>query len=263
MKKILLCFVFILNMLLLVACSDSQYNSLEDIKNNGVLVVGTSADYAPYSFHTLQDGKDTIVGFEIEIAQKIADELGVELSIVDTNFDSLLTFLNNGQVDMVIAGLSPTPERAESVDFSDIYYSASQSIIVRTEDLDKYNSIEDFANTQMGVQRGSLQEMIFNKYFYDANAVSLTKIPNIILELQNGTIDSSIIEYPVAKGYVTQFPELSIANVELPSEEDGGSAIAVNKGNTEFLNEINRILNELIEDGSIEEFVYDATLLVE
>lgn len=265
MKKIFLVFTLVLSLIYLTACSsnsNTEQNTLSKIQEKGVLTIGTSADYAPYEFHILNDGQDEIVGFEIEIAKKIAEALGVELKIVDMSFDGLLTALNSSQVDMVFAGMTPTSERAEVIDFSDIYYTATQAVVVRTEDLDYYNSIEDFADKKIGVQRNSLQETIFNQYFTNSNLVSLTKIPNIILELKNSTIDATIIELPVAKGYISQYPELSIANIELPVEE-GGAAIAMRKGDTELLNAVNEVLDNLIQNNYIEQFVSDSILISE
>ena len=109
------------------------------------LVLGTSADYAPYEFHKIVDGKDTIMGADIQLAQRIADDMGKELVIKDMEFGNLITELNNGTIDMIIAGLTPDEERAKQVDFSDIYYSGEQVCIIRKEDADKYTSPESLA----------------------------------------------------------------------------------------------------------------------
>ena len=101
-------------------------NKLADIKAAGELVVGTSADYPPYEFHTEIDGKDTIVGFDISIAQAFADELGVELKLVDMAFESLLISLQNGDFDLVMAGLTPDEKRAKTVDFTDVFSTTSK-----------------------------------------------------------------------------------------------------------------------------------------
>ena len=104
---------------------DSKSGSaLDKIKASGKIILGTSADYPPYEFHALVDGKDTIVGFDIELAKEIAKDLGVELEIKDMSFDGLLAALVSGNVDMVISGMTPTEERRQNVDFSDIYYQA-------------------------------------------------------------------------------------------------------------------------------------------
>ncbi|MDZ4906989.1 transporter substrate-binding domain-containing protein, partial [Clostridium perfringens] len=125
----------------LISCggkSSKSANKLADVKEKGKLVVGLSADYAPYEFHIMKDGKDEIVGFDVEIAKEIAKDMGVELEIKDMKFDSLVAAVPTGKIDMVISGMSPTEERKKAVDFSDIYYVAEHGMVVRAEDKDKY-----------------------------------------------------------------------------------------------------------------------------
>ena len=113
---------------------DTAKSKIEQIKEAGVLVMGTSADYPPNEFHTEVDGKDTIVGFDVAIAQYIADDLGVELKVVDMSFDNLCINLAKGDFDIVIAGMASTEERLKSVDFSDPYFKQQQAILIRAED---------------------------------------------------------------------------------------------------------------------------------
>ena len=125
----------------------------------GKLILGTSADYAPYEFHILDNGVDKIVGFDVSLAQAIADELGVELEIRDIPFDSILMEINAGSVDVGIAGFTPTPARLEAVDMSHLYELQSQSLLIRKADLEKYKDVSDFgAGTNVGAQTGSIQE---------------------------------------------------------------------------------------------------------
>ena len=116
-------------------------SSLEKIKASGKIILGTSADYPPYEFHALVDGKDTIVGFDIELAKEIAKDLGVELEIKDMSFDGLLAALVSGNVDMVISGMTPTEERRQNVDFSEIYYQAVHGAVIRVADEAKYGKV--------------------------------------------------------------------------------------------------------------------------
>jgi ABC-type amino acid transport substrate-binding protein len=233
---------------------------LEAIQRRGTLRLGTSADYAPYEFHTIIDGKDTIVGFDIEIAKAIAADIGVELDIQDIGFDGLLQALNSGKIDMVIAGMTPTEERKQSVDFSEIYYVAQQAVLVRTEDIDTYTSIASLAGQPVGAQLASIQEGLVTDDMSDSRLVALGKIPDLILELQNGKIEALVVELPVANGYVQANPDLAISPIQI-GDIEGGSAIAVRKGNEEFLAEINATLRRLIADGSIDRFVAEANEL--
>ena len=137
MKKAIALLLALVTLLSLTACAgkeDAASSALDQIKQKGELVVGTSADYPPYEFHTEVDGKDTIVGFDMEIAQAIADKLGVSLKIVDMSFDNLLMSLANDEFDLVIAGLSADEERRKTTDFSDPYLEAKNLILVRAEE---------------------------------------------------------------------------------------------------------------------------------
>ena len=158
MKKVIALLLALVTLLSLTACAgkeDAASSALDQIKQKGELVVGTSADYPPYEFHTEVDGKDTIVGFDMEIAQAIADKLGVPLKIVDMSFDNLLMSLANDEFDLVIAGLTADEERRKTTDFSDPYLEAKNLILVRAEDADKYASLDDLKGVKGGAQTGS------------------------------------------------------------------------------------------------------------
>lgn len=233
---------------------------VEAIQQRGKLILGTSADYAPYEFHTIIDGKDTIVGFDIEIAKVIAADLGVELEIQDIGFDGLLQALNSGKVDMVIAGMTPTEERKKSVDFSDVYYVAQQSVLVRAEDADTYTSIDALAGEPVGAQLSSIQEGLVKDEMPDSRLVALGKIPDLVLELKNEKVEALVVEQPVANGYVQANDDLAISPIQI-GDVEGGSAVAVRKGSDELLERINETLQRLMADGSIDRFVAEANEL--
>ncbi|MBR5866998.1 MAG: transporter substrate-binding domain-containing protein, partial [Spirochaetaceae bacterium] len=130
MKKIIALLVVLALALPVIAAGQTDVSAMEKIKANGKIILGTSADYPPYEFHALIDGKDTIVGFDISIAEEIAKDLGVQLEIKDMNFDGLLAALVSGNVDFVISGMTPTEERKQNVDFSDIYYEAVHGAVI-------------------------------------------------------------------------------------------------------------------------------------
>ena len=118
-------------------------DAYDKVIKDGKLIVGLSADYAPYEYHAIIDGKDQIVGFDVDIAQEIADSLGVELEIEEMDFDALCEGVKNGTVDMAISGMTPNEKRKKSVDFSDIYYYADQSFLINEEDKDTITTIDD------------------------------------------------------------------------------------------------------------------------
>ncbi|QJC53407.1 transporter substrate-binding domain-containing protein [Paenibacillus albicereus] len=226
------------------------------------LVLGTSADYAPYEFHKKIDGKDQIVGFDIEIAKEIAKDLGAELEISDSDFDGLLLALNGGKVDLVISGMTPTEERKQNVDFSKIYYKAEQGVIVKKGEEGSYGSLDDLKGKKIGVQKGSIQEGIA-KEVEGAKLTSLAKIPELILELTSGRVDALIVEKPVADQYVKTQDSIALANVKIEqSEEEAGSAIAIKKGNQKLLDAVNKTIDRLQANGDIDRFVVEANELV-
>ncbi|MCM3630998.1 ABC transporter substrate-binding protein [Paenibacillus glycanilyticus] len=234
---------------------------LADIKKAGKIVLGTSAEYAPYEFHKNVDGKDTIVGFDIEIAKEIAKDLGVELEIKDMDFGNLLAELKLGKIDFVIAGMTPDKERAKAVDFSKIYYEAKQGVLVRAEDKAKFNTMADLEGKAIGVQLGSTQEKI-GQGIKGAKLKSLGKTTDLVLELKAKKVDALIAELPVAQGYANTNSDLVLTSIS-PEYENSGSAVAVNKGEADLLAEIQKTLDHLIADKKIDQWVSEMTAVSE
>lgn len=236
-------------------------DKLQAIKDKGVLVLGTSADYPPFEFHIEVNGKDTIVGFDIDIANKIAENIGVELEIVDMKFEGLLPALTAGKIDLIVSGMTPTDERKQSVDFSLTYYDARQTMLVLTESVGTLNTIEAFDGKILGVQKSSIQEDLAKTIFTSSEAKAIDKIPNLIMELKTGKVDGLILAEPVAKQYATANPDLSLNGLDLGSE--GGSAIAVQKDSGTFLEAIDATIKDLMDSGEMDQIISDAMLLSE
>lgn len=234
---------------------------LQTIKDKGKLVMGTSADYPPYEFHKTVDGKDTIVGFDIEIAKQLAADLGVELEIVDMKFEGLLPALMGGKVDVIVAGMNPTEERKKSVDFSMIYYEANQTMLVSADAKDSLNTIESFKGKTIGVQKGTLQETIAADNFKESTVKAIGKIPDLIMELKTGKIDGIILADVVAKSYAENNADIAVNGLDLGSE--GGCSIALPKGNAELTKAVDASLKAMIDGGKIDQWITDANLLVE
>lgn len=236
---------------------------LEKIQENGKVVVGMSADYAPYEFHYIdENGKDVIGGFDVDIANEIADSLGVELVIQEMDFDALVAALPAGKIDLVISGMNPTEERAKVVDFSDIYYNAQHGILVRAEDVDKYKTFADLEGIKVGAQLGSTQEQIARNEIPNADLQLLNNVNNLILELKAGKVEAVIMEKPVAEMAIKSNPELAVGN---PTYEDktGGSAVGMTKNNPELLAKINEVIKELNESGKLDDYIVKANELAE
>ena len=245
MKKWLLAGTLMMSAVLLGACSQETEGEAPEQKT---LVMGTSADYFPYEFVDTANG-DAIVGFDIEIAETITERLGYELKIEDMDFGSLLGALNSGRVDFVMAGMTPTEERKENADFSDIYLSATNLIMTKDESL---QAIEDLSGKKIGVQTASIQENIAKEQAPNAELVSLNKIPEIVQELNTGRIDAMVIEDTVAQKYLDQ--DDSFYTFALKEDGEKGSAAAF-KLDDELRDQFNEELNKMMESGEIDELV--------
>ncbi len=265
MKKILVVLVTVIMTMSMVACGSGGGGSesesyIDQIKAKGELVVGTSADYPPYEFHTEIDGVDTIVGFDIDIAQAIADDLGVELKIVDMNFDNLLMSLSEGEFDMVIAGLTANEERLKANDFTDTYLESKNLILVRKADESKFTDLDSIKGGKAGAQTGTITYDRCVKYVGEETTTGLAKVPDLVMELQNGKVDLILLDYMTVLAYADANEDLVAVDVGIPSDEDGYS-IAVKKGNTELVEYINGVIGKLKEDNAIEQYIIDAQKL--
>ena len=268
MKKMLALMLALLMVASLVACGSKKDDAdkgetlgvVEQIKANGKLVVGTSADYPPYEFHTEIDGKDTIVGFDIDIAKYIADDLDVELEIVDMAFDNLLMSLANDEFDMVIAGLTKDDERAKTTDFSKPYLESKNLILVRTADADKYKTLDDLKGAKAGAQTGTIPYDRCVTYCGEATTTGLKKVQDLVMELKAGKIDVVMLDYMTVLTYADVNDDLSAVDVGIPVDGQGYS-IAIKKGDTELVNYVDTVLDKLAAENLIEQYIVDAQKL--
>lgn len=220
---------------------------LAEIKAAGKIILGTSADYPPFEFHTEINGVDTIVGFDVSLAQKVADGLGVELEIVDMSFDNLLISLNKGDFDFVMASLSNTPERAKAVDFSTPYFHGAQVVVVRAADAEKYATKESLAGCQVAAQKGSIQEGVAGGIAGPENVVLLSKVGDEIAELKAGKVEAVFLDNMMAAGFAAAHDDLVMLDIGIEYESDGNVA-AVKKGDTDLADYISSIFDGLTPD---------------
>ena len=202
--------------------------------NEGKLTMVTSPDFAPYEFYALDENDNpTLAGFDIALAQYIADKLGMELEIIPMDFKGTITELAAKKADIGMAGYSPDPEREDAMDFSDIYYEGGQSFVTVQANKDLNSP--------------------------DADIVELSKVTDIIAELLSGKLDGAYIETLPAQAYAKNYPDLAVV-LDVPYEAEG-SVIGVCKGNGPLLAAINLCIQEAIADGSLEQFVTEASEL--
>lgn len=236
-----------------------EKNELEKIIDSGEIKFGTSAGYPPFEFHALVDGKDTIVGLDIEIAKYIADSLGVKLEIKDMDFDKLLGGLSTGMLDMVIAGMNPSPER--EANFTDIYYEANLSVLIHKDYESEITKIEDLEGKSMAIQIGTTQETIAQEDIKDAVIKSLSQNSDIIMNLKTKKVDCTIMETPVAESFANVNDDLIVVKDLIIDSGSGGIAVALKKGNDELTEKLNEILSKIKSEGLIEKWLVEADKL--
>ena len=243
------------------ASSDAPEEEAAALKTvtDGKLTVATSPDFAPYEFYAIDDNGDPVLaGFDPALAQYVADYLGLELEIVPMDFDGVLAELANGTVDLGMAGLSPDPKRADSMSFSDIYYTGGQSFVCVQSNKDKFTDLASTNNPEfsIGAQTGSIQVDLAETNSPDADIVQLTKVTDIVAELLSGKLDGAYIETAVALSYAQNYPELCVL-LDVPYDSEG-SSIGVVKGNDALLAAVNEAIAAALADGSMDKFVAEA-----
>lgn len=238
-----------------VACSKSDKSSkssLDAIKSKGVWVVGTAPGYPPFEFVKSSSGKGEVVGADIDLAKKIADELGVKLEVKAMEFDSILGALKGNKIDIALTSMTPTEERKKLLDFSDVYYEGENLILVSSKYDKSIKSPEDLKGIKVGLQKGSTQELYVKEELKSAKTKSLTAIPDLIADLKNGNIDAIVANAEVAK--INAKSDKSIKLIEgldlKSSKGNDTAALAIKKGNNEaFLKEVNKVIKDLKESG--------------
>lgn len=249
-------------MLMLGTFSIASADMLSDIQAKGTLVVGAEVSFPPYEFYFLnpETNEEELSGFEMALAQGLAAELGVEFKLVEQQFAGLITALRAGDLDVIISGMSIKPDRQEQVDFSDPYYSGTQIMLVRKDDVDKYKVPEDFNKLSIGAQTGSLQHGVAEEQFTGANHVLLDKVPLLVMELRLGNVEGVLLTDNVALSYITLFPdEIAISEVPIVYTSPG-VAVAIRKdaNNASFIEFVNTYIAKVKADGTFDAWLTEA-----
>lgn len=251
MKKLIA--ILLLSIVVLAACgtgtSKEENSSTSDDK---VLIMGTSADYKPFEYIDSAKSEE-IIGFDIDLANALGEKLGYEIKVQDFEFSGLIQALKSGKVDLVLSGMSPTPDRKKNVDFSDIYYTA-KDLVVTSKD-SNIKSVEDLKGKTIGVQLGSIQADAAEEIAktVDVKIEKRDKIPELVQEIKAGRFDGAIIEDVVAKGYLSKDDSLSSFEAA-EANEDAGSAIAFPK-DSELTEKFNAELKKMKESGELDKLI--------
>lgn len=214
---------------------------------DNTLTMGTNAAFPPYEY---VDDDGNIIGIDAEIAAAIAEKLGMELEIKDMEFDSLITACAGGSVDMVLADMTVTDERKESVNFSDSYATGIQVIIVKEDS--EIATADDLDGKTIGVQSGTTGDIYCRDDYGEDSVKQYNNGALAVAALQNGQVDCVVIDNEPAKNFVASNDGLKILDTEYITED---YAIAVAKENTELLEKINNAMTELKADGTIDKII--------
>ena len=235
---------------------------LTRIKESGEMVIATASGYMPYEFVDISSANQDVIGVDMalgdKIIEKLSDKLGVEVKkkVEDTTFTANLAAVAADQVDIMLAGMSPTEERKQNMDFSDVYLKAEQRIMVRKADADSYKDIDSFNGKTIAVQKNTTQEKIAQGSMPGVSVTSMEKIPLAVLELTTNKADGVVIESTVAQPYLIANPDLVLCYAEFPEDvRYKDTAIAVPKGNEDFLELINETIKECQNAGLIDQWI--------
>lgn len=238
MKKIL---ITILLLLSLTGCQ----------KEENQIIMVTEAGFAPYEYY--ENGE--IVGVDIEIANEIADALGKKLVVKDIAFDSIINELKTSKADFALAGMSITEERLKEVDFSIPYTTSRQVAIVKQNSI--INSIDNIYNKKIAVQLGSVADLYLSENYPNTELTRQKKYLSMVEDLKADKIDLIVMDELPAEQIVTSNTELKILEGYITEDSYG---IAVKKGNTELLNQINEVITELMNKNKIDEYIVKNSL---
>ena len=263
MKKFVSLLLALLMIASLAACG-KKANDNNNSNDSKTLIMGTSADYAPFEFmYKGKDGTMQYGGIDVSVGQYIAESMGKELKVENMSFDYLLPSLVKGDFDIVIAAMEADGDRLKSADFSDPYYTdLPPAILVKASDAASYKTLADFSGKSVAAQTGTTKLDIVNDQLTGANAVPLALVTDMVNELVNGKVDAILVDGAVAKQYAETNKDLVIADA---SSELGAAqpyCVAVAKGDPKgLLPAINAAIAKMNEENKLESFISAADAL--
>ena len=233
MKKIFLMFAMIF---MFAACGGNKETAQK------VYVVGTNAEYPPFEY--VENGE--IAGFDAEIIKEAAKRMGIEYKWLNTNFDGLIPALQTKKVDIVIAGMSVTPEREKAVNFSIPYLTSNVAIVTNSKNPIK--DMNDLSGKSYGVELGTTKEASARK-IDGAEVVPFSSTTGALVALKSGKIDGMVLDESVSSKYIEKNPELVLVGIM----EGEPKAAAFNKDDKELMENFSKVLEEMIADGTVAE----------
>jgi polar amino acid transport system substrate-binding protein len=221
---------------------------VDAIKARGELIISTNATFEPFEY---MQG-DKIVGFDIDLAQAIADNLGVKLTVNNMDFDPALAAVETGKSDLAIEGLSVKPDRQAVVDFSDSYFKSSVVMLV-AKDNDKIKTIDDLVGKGIGVQTGTVADTVVASGIKDAKISRMKKDADNVQDLITGRLDAVLLDNSPAKVFADQLSDkIKLIDTPLDTED---YAVAVGKGNADLLVVVNAVIKDLKDSGKYDQLI--------
>lgn len=228
------------------ATSEAGADEGYKLATDGTLTMATNAYFPPYEYY---DGQD-VIGIDADIAQAIADKLGLKLKIEDMEFDSIITAVSTGKADLGLAGMTVTPDRQKNVDFSDSYATGIQSVIVKEDST--IAKPDDLKGKKIGVQLSTTGDIYATDDFGKDSVVQYNKGNDAVMALTQGQVDAVIIDNEPAKSYVAANKGLKILDTEYATEN---YAACIAKDNTGLTKAVNKALADLKADGTLQKIV--------
>ena len=270
MKKMIAMLLALVMALSLAACGEkaNDDNNDNDTGNDTAkteLVLGTSADYAPFEFMYPDDSGEMVYGgIDVSVAKYIADEMGLSLEVENMGFDYLLTSLDKGDFDIVLAAMEAAPDRLENADFSDPYYTdVPPAILVKADKADQYKTLADFNGKSVGAQTATTKLDMVNE-MEGVTPVALQSVLDLVNELVYDKVDAILVDGGVAKEYAASNPDLVIADASTELGEATPYCVAVAKGDPKgLLPAINAAIAKMNEANMLETFIADAGKLAD
>ncbi len=270
MKKIIaLVLVLLMAVGLFTACGNGEKeykNRLEKILAEGVLVVGTSPDFAPTEFiDSRQKDQDQYVGVDMEFARYIANELGVKLKIEAMDFSAVQTAVSLGQVDLALSGFAKTEKRAESMELSDYYNNTTQNgqgLLVMKDQMGQYQKAEDFDGKVIAVQNASLQLTLLQEQLPNAVPELVKTIDDGVMMLLSGKVDAVGVAGTNGLTICKDRPQLAMSAFKYDYESKG-TVVAATKGETELIAKVNEIIKKATDEGKFVTWLADAEALAQ
>lgn len=241
-------------LLLLTGCATGNNQ-----ETNDAFTVGMECNYAPFNWTTLEANEHTVQltevdycdGYDVVMAQDIANHLGLELEIKKIAWNGLEPALNTGEIDAIIAGMTATPSREENADFTNPYYESEMVIIVRNDsELTSITNIQELSGYTVQGQINTTYDEVITQIEGVNHATPLDTYPLMVVALQDQAVDALVAEMPVAKGIISSNPDLAIVTFEKEAGfvADTSVSVAVASGNTELLNSINEYLDTVDQE---------------